>query len=193
MILQSKFQSKLQAQIPGHGSTGGRHPQPTRNLARCLDNPSPGSCLRWQSQMGFSGNQLTSSCSPSQGFPLRWPFTSSSSALHKCCSSPRRYIDSNDQITMLNIFSWPINAVSLQVSGKFPPTTWQPYLLTEFLKPRCRLSPDSNFKSPLAHTWDTFCLPSPAGPLSCPFLWNEDFPTFISTFLTLTLVEFIAC
>lgn len=52
---------------------------------------------------------------------------------------------------------------------KFPPITRQPYPLTiRILKPKHRLSPDSNFKSPLAHTWDVFCLPSPAGHYCAP-------------------------
>lgn len=191
MIFYNKFQSKCQAWIPGHECYGRVSPtihrkfgelfrQPASTKLPLTAKPEERLCTSWPSLLTLAG------------LSLRYPNAPGQSSLPKCCSLPRRYTDSNND-EYADHFSGSINAVSPQVSTKCPPTARQPYPLTEFLKPRCRLSLDSNFKSPLARTWGMSCLPSPAGPLSRPFLWNEDVPTFVSTFLTLRRVEFIAC
>lgn len=195
MILHSKFQSKLQAWIPGHEFYERASSTTHRKFGKLFRQPvsiklplmvKPDGLL-WASAdlllLTFEG--LSSS--------LTLPFLVTSS-MHKCFSLPRRYIDSNDHTNMLiTIYLGKSRLCHFRSLENRLQLLDSPIHLPEFLKPRCRLSPDSNFKSPLAHTWDMFCLPSPAGPLSWPFLWNEHFPTFIFTFLPLRLVEFIAC
>lgn len=94
-------------------------------------------------------------------------------SLHRWSSLPEGQAVSNDRIHTLVISldkSIPCHLRSLQTYFQ---RLDSPITYNQFWKSKCRLSLDSNFKSPLAHTWERLCLPSPAGPLSCPFLWNK--------------------